>query len=300
MTIEQMHEFVVLAEERNYLVAADILFTTQATLSRHIMAMEEELGFRLFSRSTKKVELTPEGNRFLLYARNAVRIQNAYKAAIKRVKEKQDGILRVGYSPLVTFYMLADHLTHFMAENSDLDVKISEGSSEELMQAVREGALEVALIQENPFEKPKNIDFIRFSTDTMAAILPKNHPLANRECLELQELKDEKFVFAPLNSEPALVKLEAMRRCGFEPNIVQSGIVGHSMYDWVAGSDCIALDWKVPALHHNNDAVSLVNVYPPLYSNSLVIYKKDLVTPAGRRLLKHFEENSTAKEMIQP
>ncbi len=41
MTVENMREFVVLAEERNYLVAADILYSTQATLSRHIIAMEE-------------------------------------------------------------------------------------------------------------------------------------------------------------------------------------------------------------------------------------------------------------------
>ena len=48
MTIEQMREFVILAEERNYLVAADMLYSTQATLSRHIMAMEKELGDRLW------------------------------------------------------------------------------------------------------------------------------------------------------------------------------------------------------------------------------------------------------------
>ena len=84
MTVENMREFVVLAEERNYLVAADILYSTQATLSRHIIAMEEELGFTLFNRSTKKIELTQEGSRFLLYARNAIRIQEAYKAAIEQ------------------------------------------------------------------------------------------------------------------------------------------------------------------------------------------------------------------------
>ena len=80
MTIEQMREFVILAEERNYLVAADMLYSTQATLSRHIMAMEKELGFPLFTRSTKKIELTQEGSRFLIYARRAMKLQDDYLA----------------------------------------------------------------------------------------------------------------------------------------------------------------------------------------------------------------------------
>ena len=82
MTLEQMREFVILAEERNYLVAADMLYSTQATLSRHIMAMEKELGFPLFTRSTKKIELTQEGSRFLVYARRAMKLQDDYLAEL--------------------------------------------------------------------------------------------------------------------------------------------------------------------------------------------------------------------------
>ena len=88
MTVEQMCEFAVLAEQRNYLVAADLLFTTQATLSRHIMAMEEELGVQLFNRTTKRIELTPYGTRFLHYAQQARKIRQAYRAELAEVQEK--------------------------------------------------------------------------------------------------------------------------------------------------------------------------------------------------------------------
>lgn len=300
MTVEQLHEFVILAEERNYLVAADMLFSTQATLSRHIFAMEEELGFLLFNRSTKKVELTPEGNRFLVYARNAVRIHNACKAAIEEIKIKENGVIKVGYSPMVTFYRLTDQLARFMADNPETDVKIIEGSTEELMTAIREGSLEIALIQENPFEKPRNIDFVRYSTDTLAVILPADHPLSGKSEIDLKELKDENFVFSVLTSEPAIVELEACRRCGFSPKISRHGLTGHTLYDWVAESGFIALDWKEPARHHLDDRIAIVDVVPPLYSNSLVIYLKENISPSGRKLLEYFEKHSTAKEMIEP
>ena len=77
MTTEQMREFALLAEKRNYIAAAKALGTTQASLSRHIMAMEDELGFSLLERNTRNVELTPLGLRFLYYAQESVRILNA-------------------------------------------------------------------------------------------------------------------------------------------------------------------------------------------------------------------------------
>lgn len=81
MTTENMREFKVLAEKRNYIAAAQALQTTQASLSRHIMAMEDELGFRLLERNTRQVELTFYGLRFLHYAQEAVRILDACEAA---------------------------------------------------------------------------------------------------------------------------------------------------------------------------------------------------------------------------
>ena len=302
MTVEQMHEFVVLAEERNYLVAADILYSTQATLSRHIMAMEEELGFQLFNRSTKKIELTAEGSRFLPYARNAVRLQEAYKAAIEQARQERSSALLVGYSFLASFYGFTDGLTQLMTDHPELDIKISQGDSETLLRAVQEGNLDVAFIQENPFEKPRNIEYVRFATDVMVAIMTKDHPLAGKSSLELQELANDRFIFTDLQSEPAVIAMEACRRSGFQPDIFKSGLVGQSMYAMLVRGGLVGLDWRKPALSHTNanERFSLVEVSPPLYSNSLIVYRKERLSPAAKMLINYFEAHSTAKEMIEP
>lgn len=300
MTVEQMHEFVVLAEERNYMIAADMLYTTQATLSRHIMAMEEELGFLLFNRTTKKIELTPEGNRFLPYARNAWRIQSAYKEAIEQARRERSGALHVGYSPLTTFYGFTDGLIQLMSEHPELDVKLSEGESEALLRAVQERKLDVAFIQENPFEKPKHVRFSRFATDELVVVMLKSHPLANRKSIHLRELKNESFVFTTLDSEPGVVTLEACRRDGIEPQIAKSGLVGRAMYSWLERGGFIALDWGRPARSHIDERFVLVPVDPPLYSNSLIVYPKEKRSEAAKTLIRYFEDHSTAKEMIEP
>lgn len=302
MTVEQMHEFVVLAEERNYLVAADILYSTQATLSRHIMAMEEELGFQLFNRSTKKIELTAEGSRFLPYARNAVRLQEAYKAAIEQARQERSGALLMGYSFLASFYGFTDGLTRLMTDHPELDIKISQGDSETLLRAVQEGTLDVAFIQENPFEKPKKVEYVRFATDVMVAVMAKDHPLAGKSSIELQELANDRFIFTDLQSEPAVIAMEACRRSGFTPDISKAGLVGQSMYSMLPGGGYVALDWRRPAVSHTggDSRFALIEIAPPLYSNSLIIYRKERLSPAVKMLIDYFEAHSTAKEMIEP
>ena len=72
------------------------------------------------------------------------------------------------------------------------------------------------------------------------------------------------------------------------------------MYDWAVSSGCVALDWKVPAQYFNVENISLVDIVPPLYSNSIVICKKENLSSSGRKLLRYFEEHSTAEEMTEP
>ncbi len=82
MTTEYMREFTVLADKLNYIAAADALGMNQANLSRHIMTMEKELGFKLLERTTRNVELTAQGLRFLHYAQKAAGILDEFDAAL--------------------------------------------------------------------------------------------------------------------------------------------------------------------------------------------------------------------------
>ena len=75
MDIKHLAEFVALAETGNYLETADNLFISQSTLSKHIMALEKELGVSLFERTTRKIHLSTEGETFLPYALKIVRLQ---------------------------------------------------------------------------------------------------------------------------------------------------------------------------------------------------------------------------------
>ena len=75
MNIDYLKEFVVLADTGNFSRAADALFLSQSSLSKHIKAMEQELAIPLFRRTTRRLELTEDGMSFLTYARQISRLQ---------------------------------------------------------------------------------------------------------------------------------------------------------------------------------------------------------------------------------
>ena len=78
MQIDYIKEFIILAEIGNFLEAADHLFMSQSTLSRHIKSLEDDLGTPLFDRTTRKVSLNEYGHLFLPYAREISKIQYNY------------------------------------------------------------------------------------------------------------------------------------------------------------------------------------------------------------------------------
>lgn len=301
MTIEQMREFVILAEERNYLVAADMLYSTQATLSRHIMAMEKELGFPLFTRSTKRIELTHEGSRFLVYARRAMKLQDEYLAELECAKRSMSESLTVGYNALAAFYRFTDKLTQFMTTHPKIPIKMIEDDTEILIKAVQNGSCDIAFIQEDPFHPVEGLEKLHISFDTLDAVLPTHHPLAKMDAIDLRQLAGEDFAIGIEDKIPGSVFLEACRRSGFEPKIARNGLVGPALFTWIGSetSSCVGLEWHIPAQRHKNDRTTVVPIDPPIRAYTTIIYRSNRLSETGQHLIDHFLAGSTLKEGLR-
>ena len=90
MKIEYLNEFLVLARCLNYVVAADMLFLSQSTLTRHIQALEEFYGVSLFDRSTRKMTLTKEGELLIPYAKAILNKYGEYLASTGNRRESNN------------------------------------------------------------------------------------------------------------------------------------------------------------------------------------------------------------------
>ena len=79
MEISYFKDFVILAETKNFWAASERLYIGQSSLSKHIKTLERELGAPLFTRTSRKVELTEFGELMLPYAQSLSRMQYEYE-----------------------------------------------------------------------------------------------------------------------------------------------------------------------------------------------------------------------------
>jgi DNA-binding transcriptional LysR family regulator len=120
----QIISFVEVAHRSSMVLAARHLKITSAAVSKHMQQLENQLGVQLLKRSTRKIELTPEG---LIYLQHARRILDAYQqstAALSHCKEEPTGTLRIACGPQFGYLHLIPHLKEFHQRFPKLQLQI--------------------------------------------------------------------------------------------------------------------------------------------------------------------------------
>lgn len=194
MDIEQLQSFLTLSQTLNYTKAAENLYITQPTLSRHIKHLETELGCRLFDRSTKQVSLSDKGQSFLKYATNILLEYNRGLAHITGEPTQNADTLDFGFlrggteSPLLA--MLQDFTTAYPMIN----LKLHDGNHNDLLAALKNGTHDFTLTMGSTLAGDTGLDSLPLSTLTTVLIVPVNHPLANRTYVNFQDFYDQPYL----------------------------------------------------------------------------------------------------------
>ena len=132
MDITYLREFVVLAQTGNFMEAADILYSTQSTLSKHIKSIELELGVPLFDRTTRKVRISKFGQLLLPYAKQIAELQDKYTAILKSSLETDQEILTLGSIPALAQYNITDVFVNFKKSRPQATINVIQAGSEEM------------------------------------------------------------------------------------------------------------------------------------------------------------------------
>lgn len=276
MEINHVQEFLVLAETRNYLEAADILYISQSTLSRHIQALEAEMGTELFTRTTRRVELNEYGRLFLPYARQLVQIRNDYNTVISnRMRIMKDKII-IGSVPVMLQYGITDLLADFRVKNSSIYLEVLEEEPSRLKNQIRKDSCDFAFVWNSGFDKEGEFVTIPYKEDNLVAVVPKNHPLAGKKSINLIELKNEAFMMMPENTFMHSVCQMACRDAGFVPRIGFSGNMESNIIAMVGKGMGCALVMRQVAEFNLNPNIAILDIVPGQTSAIQVIYKKDV------------------------
>ncbi|MGW4049387.1 LysR family transcriptional regulator [Streptomyces sp. NPDC004779] len=196
MDLRQLEYFVAVAEERNFTRAAERVHISQSGVSAQIRRLEHELGAELFDRSARTVTLTAAGEAALPHARAALASAEAVGRAADEVTGLVRGRLTVGMVVGCTVTPLFDALAAFHAAHPGVEILLREDNSDRLVDGVRGGTLDLALIG-TAASTPDGLDALTVISEGLVAAVPPGHPLAGRKELSLDELTAHPLVCMP-------------------------------------------------------------------------------------------------------
>lgn len=206
MTLVQLRHFVVLADVGSFVQASTTLFLTQPALTRSIQGLEDELGGALFDRLGRRIALTSFGREALGRARRLVSDAEALKQAGKGLHAGLIGKLRVGLSSAPGALLSAPLMLHMAEHHPQLQVQISRGHTDVLLNELREQHLDAAIVDIRAMRPSADLK-VDLSFELGAGFLARQeHPLARRgRPVSLDEVMTYPIASTPLSDEVARI-----------------------------------------------------------------------------------------------
>lgn len=196
MTLQQLRYVIEVAKTGSMNVAAKQLFVSQPSLSMAIRELENDVHISIFERTTKGVVITAEGEEFLGYARQIIN-----QVELLEDKYIEAGQIKKKFGVSAQHYSFAVKAFVEMVKGFDMDkyeFAIREARTHDVIHDVVTGKSEIGILYTNDFNekvlnkifKDNQLEFVHLFTCEGYAYLWKNHPLAGKKVIALEELQD--------------------------------------------------------------------------------------------------------------
>jgi DNA-binding transcriptional LysR family regulator len=239
--LRQLRHFVAVAEHLHFGRAAQALHISQPPLSRSIQDLERRLGATLLARTRRKVELTPEGARFLSEAKRLLAQLERALLEVGSMAAGAGGRLRLGFVSLADFGVLPRLLKAYKASRPGVALALREMLSPEQEAALAAGELDFGLLLP---PVSGDLEYLVVQRERFVAALPAHHRLGRaRRRVPVRELAGEAFVMAPREIAPGMHDIVAQltARAGFAPRVAQEAIQMQTVVSLVSSGLGVAI-----------------------------------------------------------
>lgn len=214
-TIDQLRVIVSVAHFASFSEAARELQLTQPSVSRTVQTVESTVGTSLFTRSTRRVNLTADGIEFISVAEE---ILDAYDAGLLRFTAFQRadrGLMTVAALPVLAGGGLAPIVADFLFRHPNVQVQLVTGSAKRVLQLLHTGGADVA-VTELPAEA-MGLVATPLGKDPLRAAVRADHPLAEEERVDWMALSAEHFIQFSEGTSVRRLTDEGFARAGVRP-----------------------------------------------------------------------------------
>lgn len=228
MELSELQVFLTVASERSFSRAAAKLHRTQPAVSQAIRRLEEELGERLFDRSSKQGTLTEAGRVLREYAQRLMRLSEEAETAVRELRDLRRGRVLVGANEAAV-HALLPLVGRFRVAHPEIQVDVRRVPSRQVGVEVAQGSLDFGVITFHPAER--GLLTLSLGPDDLVMLVHPGHALAGRKDVSLAEFGRETVIahndpsparervlrtfeqkHAPINIQVALPSLEAIKR----------------------------------------------------------------------------------------
>ncbi len=228
MDLSELHVFLTVASERSFSRAAAKLHRTQPAVSQAIRRLEEELGERLFDRSSKQGTLTEAGRVLRDYAQRLMRLSEEAELAVRELRDLRRGRVLVGANEGAV-HALLPLIGRFRSAHPQIQVDVRRVASRQVGVEVLQGSLDFGVVTFQPAER--GLLSLALGADELVMLVHPQHPLASRSQVSMAEFGRETVIahndpsparervlrafeqkHAPINIQIALPSLEAIKR----------------------------------------------------------------------------------------
>jgi DNA-binding transcriptional LysR family regulator len=230
LDLRHLRAFVAVAEELHFGRAAARLGLAQPPVSMMIARIEKQLGVRLFDRTSRRVYLTPAGERLLAEAQRLIDVADQTMLRIGEIRDGEAGRLRIGAAPSVLAAVVPRVLRPLREVAPNVEIHVDATQLERQTRMVRDGALDLAfLVLPDTESAPAHpeLDFVPLLRERLMVAVSEAHRLGARRRVQLAELQDEQLILWDRDWLPSLYDevLRSCRESGFSPRLLHHGLL---------------------------------------------------------------------------
>jgi DNA-binding transcriptional LysR family regulator len=221
LNVGRLRVLTEVARRGSFSGAADALSYTQSAVSQQVATLEAEAGMTLLERQARGVRLTVAGQALVEHAEGILARLEAAEEELAAIAGLRAGKLRMASFPTAGATLMPLAIATFRSSYPDIELTLAEGEPEEIAPRLRAGEFDLALLFE--FDEPEDgmegVTRVDLLQDPMYLALPREHPLADKEGLRLEDLHGEAWVQTSRESPCARHVVRSCHAAGFEPNV---------------------------------------------------------------------------------
>jgi len=215
LNAKQLLAIVTIAQYSSFTTAASVLDISQPSLSRILQRVEHVLGIKIFSRNTRKLEVTPAGREVIAVAE---RILNDLKLTLRNVGEvsgEQRGQVIVSIFPTFALESFPRIVRQFRESRPNVVIQVRHGCNTEILEDVSRGVTDFGVLYVSSL--PESLHCVKVRQDYLYAVLPWNHPLSRQKDapLKLSDLQDVDYISLGHNSHTQRLVDGVAAKAGF-------------------------------------------------------------------------------------